>query len=607
MDIVAAQPNSAKTPTPELWQGSRLLAHAIVACGCEFATAYPGSPMVEVSDTLARLAEQGACRFHYAVNEKIAFEMAAALAFAGRPVACVMKHAGLLVALDAVSCVAYTGVGAGFVLAVGDDPACESSATETDSRVSARLMGLPCVQPHAIADIPATLAAAYQLSRSIGLPVIYRLTPELAHGATTLTFEREALPRVHAEPRTASQLGRRFVLAPGNARALHEQSLARLEQAREFGARAPLRLERIPDPLPDIGFVVDSTCLRSFELAAARLGVRPAIFSPALVWPLDLDGALAFCRRFARVVVVEALEPVLEEQLAGALLEQRIAVVLAGKSLFPRHGKLDETTMLERLATLLERPLPARIHVDLDILAPRPPTFCPGCPHTAFFYAFRLALARLPEPPFVGSDVGCYAMGAKPGIEVGHAILCMGASLGLATGAALQGSPAVAIIGDGTFLHAGLPALVNAVEAGVDLVVCILDNGATAMTGGQPPLRDREAGRIEALALASGAAEVRVIDPFAAEQLADTLVGMFGRPGVSVVISRSPCVLTRPKPRVHAVVDPERCTGVGDCITRIHCPALALAPEGKARIDPTLCTNCGLCAKICPEHAIVPG
>ncbi|MCC7367461.1 MAG: indolepyruvate ferredoxin oxidoreductase subunit alpha [Chloroflexi bacterium] len=612
------------------WPATRVMAHALVRAGCVVATSYPGSPVVGVAEELRLLGERGLVQFRYATNEKVAFEMAAAAALAGQPAACVMKHVGLNVALDAVMGVAYTGVKAPLLLLVGDDPSCESSSTEQDSRQLARFIGVPCIEPASVDELPTAIDLAVQVSGRTGALVILRVTDDLAYSSLTMAFAGAETPAKVPEPRPPHR-EMEFVLLPAISRANRPKALDRLEQARALaGSAAFVRVERrapehhLPGAHGDgtrpsvngsrphqpvrRAFVVASASYPTFQRAVRRLGVAVDSWRTLMPWPLAEDSVAEFAARYDEIVVVEALDPILEEQTIVAVHRRGLGARVRGSDLFPRHGPLNEDRMTEILAELLGVSYRPPIRLPADLLLRRGPTFCAGCPHTAFYYGLTEVLRGLPERPFIGSDIGCYTLGARSGIDVGDVVLCMGAGLGVATGMALRGVPSVALIGDSTFLHSGLPSLFNAVEQGVSLLVCILDNDVSAMTGGQAAIRQQqtESSRLYALALGAGVRDVAVVDPFQTRELQATVRRMLAADGVSVLISRSPCALTVPKqprrPRVHL----DRCTGCGDCVTRIHCPAIALSAAGQCIIDVDVCVGCGLCADVCPEGALVP-
>ena len=243
-------------------------------------------------------------------------------------------------------------------------------------------------------------------------------------------------------------------------------------------------------------FVVASAAYPAFTRATARLGVSVPVWRTLMPWPLNEERVVELASRYDELVVVEALEPVLEEQIINVVHRNGLTTRVSGSRIFPRYDHLGEERQAEILARLLGREYRPPLAFLTDALVGRGPTFCAGCPHTAFFFGFTAVVNHLTPRPFIGSDIGCYTLGTRSGIDVGDVVLCMGAGLGVSTGMALRGVPSIALIGDSTFLHSGLPSLFNAVEQGVNLVVCILDNDVSAMTGGQPAVRSEGAGRV---------------------------------------------------------------------------------------------------------------
>ena len=598
-------------PAVAFWAATRVAAHALVRSGCVFATSYPGSPVVGIAEELRSLDDQGLVQFRYATNEKIAFEMAAAAALSGQPAACVMKHVGLNVALDAVMGVAYTGVKAPLVLVVGDDPSCESSSTEQDSRQLARFIGIPCIEPATVDELPEAVRLAMQISGQVGAAVMLRLTDELTYSSATIPFEPVTAPAPVDEPAPPSR-EREYILLPAISRANRPLAIERLERARALGGAPELVREHAAGQewADDArrAFVVASAAYPAFRQAIGRLGVSVPVWRTLMPWPLNEERVIELAARFDEIVVVEALEPVLEEQIISIVHRSGLPTRVSGSRIFPRYDHLDAERQAGILGGLLGRAYRPPLTLQLTDLVVRGPTFCAGCPHTAFFFGFTEVVNGLPRRPFIGSDIGCYTLGARSGIDVGDVVLCMGAGLGVATGMALRGVPSIALIGDSTFLHSGLPGLFNAVEQRVNLVVCILDNDVSAMTGGQPSVRPQTPGesRLYSLVLGTGVHDVAVIDPFETDRLQATLSRMLTTDGVSVLISRSPCALIVPKKAQRPVVSLDRCTGCGDCVTRIHCPALGLSVRRQAVVDFDLCVGCGICAQVCPEGAIVP-
>jgi indolepyruvate ferredoxin oxidoreductase alpha subunit len=623
-------------PVSAFWAASHVVAHALVRSGCVFATSYPGSPVVGIAEELRSLDDQGLVQFRYGTNEKIAFEMAAAAALAGQPAACVMKHVGLNVALDAVMGVAYTGVKAPLLLVVGDDPSCESSSTEQDSRQLARFVGIPCVEPATVEELSVAIGLAMQLSAETGAAVMLRMTDELCYSSATMPFDPVDAPAA-TEPATPPFREPEYVLLPAISRANRRRAIERLEAARAIGGAPAYVRQEEPPPPSDLhrngeagkrsgspspqrwggnqgvgrsrrAFVVANAAYPAFSRAVARLGANVPVWRTLMPWPLNEERVLELASRYDELVVVEALEPLLEEQIVNFVHQNGLATLVSGSRIFPRYDHLDEERQAGILARLLGREYRPPLTLLTDAVVGRGPTFCAGCPHTAFFFGFTEVVNHLTRRPFIGSDIGCYTLGTRSGIDVGDVVLCMGAGLGVATGMALRGVSSIALIGDSTFLHSGLPSLFNAVEQRVDLVVCILDNDVSAMTGGQPAVRSELPGesRLYSLVLGAGVRDVAVVDPFETDRLQSTLSRMLQTAGVSVLISKSPCALTVPKQARRPIVNLERCTGCGDCVTRIHCPAIGLSANSKCVVDFDQCVGCGLCAEVCPEGAIVP-
>lgn len=459
-----------------LFLGDEAVALAALDAGVTAVHGYPGTPATEVLEAVAARAYGGRPIAAWASNEKTAFEAALGVALVGRRAMVVMKHVGLNVAADAFVNAALLPLEAGLVVVVGDDPGMHSSQNEQDSRMYAELARVPCLEPRTVPEAYALTREAFRVSERFGVPVMVRLVTRLAHGRGRV--EREAAEAERPVRRPEASGG--WVLLPANARRGWRDLLAR-QPAMVAWSEGRARL--VPGATR-LGVV--SAGLGGAYVADALGEPRPW-WLHVDAWPPPLGPLRALAAAVDRILVVEEGQPVLEARLAG---------LLGGP--VPVHGRLsghlpvDGELTPEAVALALggAAPVPAAPAADLP---PRPPRLCDGCPHRDAFDALALAFADGPRPLVTG-DIGCYTLGALPPYRALDSCVCMGASIGMARGAAEAGAgPTVAVLGDSTFLHSGLPAVVDAVARRANLTVVVLDNGVAAMTGAQPTVLPPEA------------------------------------------------------------------------------------------------------------------
>ena len=574
--------------------GNEAIAHAALEGGVGFVAGYPGTPSSEVIDLLRAERPEGV-HVEWSTNEKVAFENALAAAWCGVRSLFTTKHVGLNVAADPLMTSAYTGVTGGFVVLSADDPFAHSSQNEQDSRLYAAMAGLPCLDPTTIEEAHALLRDAFALSEEFGLPVLFRPTTRICHSKADVELGPVAVPRAGAEFRRDP---RQYVVIPAHTRVLH----------RTLNEKQP----RIRERLIELGYneavvrgprgVVASGIAASYVREVLPDDV--SLFT-VRAYPLDPEQLRCFCLEHEEVLVVEEGAPVVEEQVRQAAGCVRVFGKRTGH--VPSEGELSPAVVRAALAKAgyLEpaSPPPA----PEEGLPPRPPILCAGCPHRAVFYAMK----RVFRDGVFPSDIGCYTLGLQLGAV--DTTICMGASITVASGIAqTAGGDVVATIGDSTFLHTGLPGLVNAVYNGAEMVLVILDNRTTAMTGHQPnPTTGRTATgepspqvSLEALCRACGVNWVETVDPYDMTGLLATLREAKERRGVRVVIAKKPCVINERRAKVsrpRVTVDPSACSGCRTCL-RFGCPALAF--EGEAATITALCSGCGVCAALCPQGAI---
>jgi indolepyruvate ferredoxin oxidoreductase alpha subunit len=604
-----------------LLSGNEAIALGAWEAGVRFASAYPGTPSTEILPNIAGYRD---VVVEWASNEKVALDAAAGASFAGARSLAVMKHVGVNVAADSLMTLSYTGVGAGLVLVSADDPGAFSSQNEQDNRHYARFAKIPCLEPADSQEAKDYAALAFELSERFDTPVMLRTTTRIAHSKSAVDVQPPG-ERVPAPPLPPfRRQPDKFVMIPANARRRHPEVEARLERLAEYAET--LAANRVEWRSKAVGVVTGSVAYQYVR----EVFPDASLLKLGMSYPLPAELIRAFAAQVERLLVVEELDPFWEEVLRAMGLDP------LGKAIFPTVGELSITAVREGAVKAgLLPPLPPPLKGEGAaspfpgreggqgvrsepplIIPPRPPALCPGCPHRTAFYAInKLKL-------LVSGDIGCYAIGVLPPFRAMDALISMGASLGMAHGMTRAGLPdkVVALIGDSTFFHAGLPALANTVYNNGVAATIILDNHTTGMTGGQDnpgtgrTLQGADSPRIdiEGVVRALGVEAVWHVDAFdakAVERAIKEAVATKDRP--SVVIVEGACTLIEEFTRQPVVsVDAESCNGCALCF-RVGCPAILKsqavdAQTGRplAEIDPLLCTGCDVCLQVCPRHAI---
>jgi indolepyruvate ferredoxin oxidoreductase, alpha subunit len=588
-----------------LLSGNEAIARGAYESGVLLAAAYPGTPSTEILENVAQYEEIIA---EWAPNEKVALDVAIGGAYAGARTMAVMKHVGLNVAADAFFYVSMTGLEGGLVIVSADDPAMHSSQNEQDNRRYAQFARVPCLEPSDSQEAKDLVGVALEISERFDTPVLLRTTTRIAHSHTMVELgERQAVPR--EEPFDYRIDRAKYVMVPGNARRRHPLVEARVGQLAEFAET--FAYNRIEMANQSLGIITDGVAYQYAkevfpEVSFLRLG---------MVYPLPEGLIREFAAQVERLIVIEELDPFIEEQV------RLMGIPVEGKSIFPITGEFDPTVVRERAiqAGLLHKgaAVPVKTLEDVSALPMRPPLLCPGCPHRGVFAVTnKLKLV-------VNGDIGCYTLGFLPPLSALHTCGCMGASIGVAHGASKVGiqQKNVAVLGDSTFFHTGMPALLNVAYNKSDTVTIIVDNRTTAMTGHQEnpstgrTLKGEETFAVDfgALSRAMGITHVYEVDPYDVAQTEAALREALEVEGPAVLIARRECALL-PKARQRWMplkVDPSRCIACGTCF-KVGCPAIIKSDEvnpktkrAKARIDPLLCTGCEICAQVCPQSAIL--
>ncbi len=588
--------------------GNEAIAYGAAEAGVQVAASYPGTPASEVLATIARLAPETGAYVEWSVNEKVALEVAIGASYAGLRSLAAMKQVGLNVAADPLMTLAYLGLRGGLVIVVADDPGPHSSQNEQDTRAFARFARVPVLDPATPAEAREMTRFAFSLSERLGLPVIVRPTTRVAH--TSEDVEVGELPRVERDGRFVRDP--RWVVLPALARV--RRKVLEEQQAEAERTLSALPFNRIVGESPR--GVICSGVSYTYVLEARRLlGLDFAVLKIGSPYPLPRDLVREFLRGKEHVVVVEELDPVLEEQVVRVCWEEKFPGRLSGKGdgVVPFSGEFDVDVVAEALARAFGVPVP-RAQALPEVKVPaRPPVLCPGCPHRASFYAVKTALQGR-DAVFTG-DIGCYTLGVMPPLQMLDTCLCMGASIGMAAGLARAepGRPHVAFIGDSTFFHSGIPALVNSVATRAPIVLVVLDNATTAMTGFQPHpgTGGGASGGAVKVALPGllegcGVRWVREVDPYDVEAAAavvrEALAEAERARAPAAVVMRRECTWLRRREWSRLEVDTGECTGCLTCVEELGCPALI--PAGEGVVIGENCTGCGLCARVCPAGAI---
>jgi indolepyruvate ferredoxin oxidoreductase alpha subunit len=548
--------------------GDEAAALGAVHAGLSGAYGYPGTPSTEILEYLIDAAEQGAFRASWCGNEMTALEAALGASFAGGRALVTMKHVGLNVAADPFINGSLLGIKGGLVLAVADDPGMHSSQNEQDSRFYAAFAMIPCLEPRSQQEAYDMAREAFDISEAFRTPVLLRMVTRLSHARSAVAL-RDARPQ---NPPAKCEEKTRWMLLPVHARRNYGSLIERQGEMLAWSAAHPANKLELDDPpgllKRDRSFAVITSGLggnyyeENLEDLIRRRGSVPARLHIG-AYPLPVESIRRLCAGAEQVLVIEEGQPLIEESLRGVLAQPiQIHGKLDGTA--PRTGELDPDNVRRALG-LPPRPSVLDAAINLPPLPGRPPQLCAGCPHGDSYAAINRAVAELDPRPghpdvAVCADIGCYSLGASPPWEAIETIVCMGASVGMARGAAEAGIPyALAVIGDSTFIHSGIVGLIDAVNAGSPVTICILDNSIVAMTGCQPTIVP--SGKLRALILGCGIEAAHVLELEAKKQLleenAARLKAEMEYRGPSVVIFRRECLEAARKRRKRETQTPE--------------------------------------------------
>ncbi len=566
--------------------GNEAIARGAYEAGVKVSAAYPGTPSTEISEYLVQYKEDLYCE--WSPNEKVATEVAVGASIAGTRAMSCMKHVGFNVAADPAYSVSYMGVNGGLVIIVADDPGLYSSQNEQDTRMVARAAQLPVIEPSDSSEAKEYIKMAFELSEQFDRPIVYRTTTRLAHSQGLVTLEERKVP----EDKPYVKDIRKTVMMPGNAKLRHVEIEKRNKELAEAANTLPINRVEMNDT--KIGVITSGIPYQYVKEALPNASVCKL----GLVNPLPRKMIEEFASKVDKLYIVEELDPVIEEQVKSWGIE------CVGKDIFTVQGEYSANMIRERI-------LGETLEIDQPAAVPgRPPILCPGCPHRSVYYTLKKLKMH------AAGDIGCYTLGAVAPLSVVDTTMCMGSSISTLHGMEKAKGKEyiknwVAVIGDSTFLHTGVNSLMNMVYNQATGTVMILDNSTTGMTGHQDHAATGKtlmgdptyAIDIPGLCRAMGIKNVVEVNAFDIETLEKTIREEVAKEEVSVIITKSPCVLLSKEKKPLYTAHSDKCKKCGMCM-KPGCPAMTKNADGTVYIDDTMCTGCGLCEKLCKFNAI---
>lgn len=623
-----------------LLMGNEAVARGAFETGVGYVSTYPGTPVSEIGNIFNEVAPKiPGLYFQYSVNEAAAVQGAAGASWSGVKSLAISKHVGVNVASDSFVTVCYNGSNSsygegGLILISGDDPGALGSQNEQNNRFYAPLFNCPIIEPSTPQEAKDFIIEAYKLSNQHDIPIIYRLTTRIAHSRGKVTYGP-----ILEKPKGKGYFQKdipKFCSLPPHANRNKARLIERINIIEKESARS--KLNKILPGNAKIG-IVTSGVPYGYTIEALNLLEAKTIpvLKLGITYPVSSELFTNFVQdqNLEKIVVVEEMESFLETQLKKIAQEQKLPIEIVGKEIYPPYGELSTGDVALGLAKILGKEPKLNIqkilkkHQEtLKIIPARTPTFCPGCPERALLYAIRKVTK---DEAIYGGDIGCYVMSFFPPIGVTDWIVCMAGGLGVANGMSFKtDQDLIALMGDSTFYHTGIPALVNSVYNDANVLLIVLDNRWTAMTGHQPhPGSDiRGMGEkspsipIEDIARAVGVKYVRIVDPFEVNRTINVLTDALKQKGPKVVISRRECMLTYqrrlkrekkpsegPKTTELLWIVPGRCQMCLECVKILGCTAIRKVVdeeygEETMFIDQSRCTNCGVCKQVCLHCAI---
>ena len=587
--------------------GNQAIGIAALHAGVNIVCGYPGTPSTEILETIAKKSDNNTY-VEWSVNEKAALEVAAGASYSGARTIVTMKQVGLNVAVDPLMSLAYIGIKGGMVIVVADDPGPISSQTEQDTRAFASFCKLPIFDPSTPQEAYNMVLKAFEYSEKYSTPVLFRPTTRVCHGYAQITFT----DKPYTNTIDGFEKKPEWVIFPKLSYMCHQKIVNRNPIIGDDFSASDLNSVsghgEVAIVTGGISYVYTKEALQSLNLDYSLLKIGTP-------YPFPEKYALDFMKDKKTILVIEELDPVIERELIYLCGKHKLDINILGKisGNVQTAGENSVESVKNAISSLFNENTTDVANIKLPKLPVRPPVLCAGCPHRASFYAVKVA-AKGHKAIFSG-DIGCYTLGNAAPLDMVDTCLCMGAGITIAQGIkrACKDTVNFAFIGDSTFFASGMTGIVNAVYNKTNIVLIVLDNSTTAMTGQQPhpgtgetmmgEISDKIS--IEKVLKAYGIENVITIDPLDHKAAVEAVKNSIKINGVSAIIFKSPCISIS-KPKKPLIVDTTKCIGCKKCITQLGCPAICLE-NGKAKIEESLCFGCSLCEQICPVSAIITG
>ena len=597
--------------------GNEAIVRGFIEGGGKFAAAYPGTPSSEIGDTLSKIGKLVDINFEFSTNEKVAFEVSAASSLSGFRSMTFMKHVGLNVAMDSFMTSAYVGTIGGFIVITADDPSMFSSQNEQDNRILGKFANIPILEPRNPDEARKMVKYGFYISEKYSTPVMLRTTTRISHLRGVVNFEKiEKFERNGYFNKNPNK----FVPVPANAKVLHKELLNKIKLIKEEVEKSSFNYKI--EKMSKYGVITSGVSSNYVLDIVNKYSLPFDILSLGFTYPYPEDLIKNFISNYEAIFVVEELEPFLEDEVRIVKEKNSLKTKIYGKDgeILNNLYEYNPDRVKKALFNFLGKDSERVLFSIKDLKPPvRPPVLCAGCPHRATYYSvFKVLRKNRIKDAIFPSDIGCYSLGLGPPFNIADILYSMGSSVGTSNGFSKStNQKVISFIGDSTFFHAGIPALINAKYNKNEFILIILDNRTTAMTGHQPNPGvgvnaygdEVSIIEIEEIVKGIGIDFVQVVDPYNLEETQKVIEEALNKDGIRVIISRRECSLIRDaKLRKKGIwhiakVDEEKCRMCKICINQFSCPAIYIEDD-KIKIDEKLCDGCGVCVQLCPFDAI---